>query len=102
MQFRCRRQQRNSSSVQGYWKLPCSIDSAPIGLRETPAGDVAHVVYWGRYSEMHPAHQAAQTGAMREGHRLTGVSWEVYGDWADDPAKLRTDIYYQLEGDARG
>ena len=73
-----------------------------VQASETPAGDVAHVVYWGRYSEMHPAHQAAQTGAMREGHRLTGVSWEVYGDWADDPAKLRTDIYYQLEGDARG
>jgi hypothetical protein len=24
------------------------------------------------------------------------VSWEVYGDWEDDPAKLRTDIYFLL------
>ena len=69
---------------------------------ETPAGEVAHVVYWGPYNQMYPAHEAAQAGAMREGRRLTGVSWEVYGDWSDDPATLRTDIYYQLEGEARG
>ena len=28
------------------------------------------------------------------GPRLAGVSWEVYGDWDDDPAKRRTDIYH--------
>lgn len=67
---------------------------------ETPAGDVAHVVYFGEYAKMHPAHEAAQKAALESGRGLTGASWEVYGDWSDDPAKLRTDIYYQL-GEAK-
>ena len=33
--------------------------------------------------------------------RLAGVSWEVYGDWADDPGQRRTDIYFLLEHVAR-
>ncbi len=68
-----------------------------IVVAETPAGDVSHVVYFGEYSGMHPAHQAAQDGAAAHGRALTGASWEVYGDWFDDWAKVRTDIYYQLE-----
>jgi len=24
--------------------------------------------------------------------------WEVYGDWYDDPAKVRTDIFLLLSG----
>ena len=67
---------------------------------ETPAGEVAHVVYFGDYSKMLPAHQAAQETALKSGRGLTGASWEVYGDWFDDWAKVRTDIYYQL-GNAR-
>jgi effector-binding domain-containing protein len=67
---------------------------------ETPAGEVAHVVYFGDYSKMLPAHQAAQEAALKSGRGLSGASWEVYGDWFDDWAKVRTDIYYQL-GDVR-
>jgi effector-binding domain-containing protein len=67
---------------------------------EIPGGDVAHVVYFGDYARMHPAHEAAQKAALESGRGLTGASWEVYGDWSDDPAKLRTDIYYQL-GEAK-
>ena len=26
-----------------------------------------------------------------------GVNWEVYGDWDDDPAKRRTDVYFLLQ-----
>jgi hypothetical protein len=25
------------------------------------------------------------------------VNWEVYGDWDDDPARRRTDVYFLLE-----
>jgi effector-binding domain-containing protein len=64
---------------------------------ETPAGEVSHVAYFGEYSKMHAAHQAAQDWAGAHGRALTGASWEVYGDWSDDWAKVRTDIYYQLE-----
>jgi len=69
---------------------------------ETPAGEAVHVVYFGEYSQMQPAHKAAQDGARALGRRLTGVSWEVYGDFTSDMSKLRTDIYYQLADQADG
>jgi hypothetical protein len=25
-----------------------------------------------------------------------GTSWDVYGDWEEDPAKRRTDVYFLL------
>ena len=31
------------------------------------------------------------------GHRMTGTCWEVYGDWFDDWAQVRTDVFYLLE-----
>jgi hypothetical protein len=31
-----------------------------------------------------------------EGHTLTRVRWEVYGDWSDDPTKLETEIAWLL------
>ena len=64
---------------------------------ETPAGDVVHAVYFGDYGKMKPAHDAAHEEAVRRGRRITGASWEVYGDWSDDPQTLRTDIYYLLQ-----
>ena len=73
-----------------------------VKLFETPAGLVAHVVYFGDYGHMKPAHDAIHQWVSAQGHKLTGASWEVYGDWSDDPTQLRTDIYYQLKGDARG
>jgi hypothetical protein len=27
----------------------------------------------------------------------TVTDWEVYGDWEDDPARRRTDVYFLLE-----
>jgi hypothetical protein len=62
---------------------------------ETPAGRVAHVAYQGPYDRMMEAHRAAQQAGLAEGG-LTGLSWEVYGDHDPDPARLRTDIYYQI------
>jgi len=29
---------------------------------------------------------------------VAGVTWEVYGDWHDDPAQVRTDVYFLLQG----
>jgi hypothetical protein len=30
------------------------------------------------------------------GHRLQGTRWEIYGDWADDPAVLETQVSYLI------
>src|SRR5260370_4836821 len=60
----------------------------------TPSGEVATTAHFGEYSEMAPAYAALEQWWNGNGRRPAGVSWEVYGDWEDDPAKLRTDIYF--------
>jgi effector-binding domain-containing protein len=63
----------------------------------TPTGPVASATHWGDYSAMKPAYDALERWCTEHGRRKTGVSWEVYGHWADDPAERRTDIYFQLD-----
>ena len=63
---------------------------------ELPVGEVATTTHWGDYSRLGAAHDAVIQWCRDSGHRLSGTSWEVYGHWTDDPAKLRTDIYYLL------
>ena len=61
-----------------------------------PAGEAVTVVYFGPYERMRGAHEAIHQWARDNGRKLAGPSWEVYGHWSDDPAKLRTDIFYLL------
>ena len=61
----------------------------------TPAGTAAHATWLGPYNGLAKAHTAVRRWCERHGHAV-GVSWEHYGDWQDDPRKLRTDVYYLL------
>jgi effector-binding domain-containing protein len=62
----------------------------------TPAGDAATTAHFGDYSAMAPAYAALARWCEENGRPPAGVSWEVYGDWEDDPAKRRTDVYFLL------
>jgi len=66
----------------------------------TPAGLVATTVHWGPYNRLGDAHKAVVQWCAANGHTPTGVNWEIYGhwqdDWNDDPAKIRTDVFYLL------
>ena len=62
----------------------------------TPAGEAATVAHYGEYSAMGGAYAALDEWCAANGRHLAGVNWEVYGDWDDDPARLRTDIYKLL------
>ena len=42
------------------------------------------------------AYAALQRWCKENGRQQTGTSWEVYGDWAEDPQQRRTDIYLEL------
>jgi effector-binding domain-containing protein len=70
----------------------------------TPAGRVATVVHMGPYNRLGEAHAAIHKWCSDQGYAFAGPSWEVYGHWDDDPAKLRTDVYYLLkaEGESVG
>ena len=61
----------------------------------TPGGEVATVAHFGDYGAMAPAY-VALFGWCAEHGRATGPSWEVYGDWSEDPAECRTDLYVLL------
>ncbi len=60
---------------------------------QTPAGQAAHAVHMGDYSQMGKTHGALMAWCAEQGHAIAGIGWEVYGDWHEDPAKLRTDVY---------
>jgi len=63
----------------------------------TPAGEIATTAHFGEYSEMGGAYAALERWCRENGRPPGGVSWEVYGDWEDDPARRRTDVYVLLE-----
>lgn len=78
--------------------IECGVQVESDGNSSTPGGMVATTVYMGPYDQMHPAHKAIHQWVKEHGHRLAGPSWEVYGHWSNDPAQLRTDIFYLLAG----
>jgi effector-binding domain-containing protein len=62
----------------------------------TPAGDVARTVHTGPYERLHGAHEAIHAWCAANKRKPAGVSWEIYGDWNEDPAALETTICYLL------
>ena len=72
------------------------VDAGDVRHSQTPAGSVATTAHWGEYSEMAGAYAALTQWCAANGRHQTGTSWEVYGDWADDPEQRRTDIYLLL------
>ncbi len=67
----------------------------------TPAGAVATTVHFGPYNRLGAAHEAIRTWCAANGHTPAGPNWEIYGHWLDewnnDPAKIRTDVFYLLK-----
>ena len=71
---------------------------APDGFVKatTPVGRAAHLVFMGDYSGLADAHARVADWITKAGHRGTGTTWEVYGDFHDDPAERRTDVFHAL------
>lgn len=73
---------------------------SPIGAvrySELPVGEVATVTHWGNYAGLGEAHGAVLDWCRAHDRKPVGTRWEVYGHWTDDPARLRTDVYYLLQ-----
>lgn len=73
---------------------------APIGSVEplqTPHGTAAMTTHIGAYARLGEANAAIIDWCRANERKRAGPSWEVYGHWDPDPAKLRTDVYYLLE-----
>jgi hypothetical protein len=58
----------------------------------TPANLVAAGCI-GPYDRLGDAHRNSPV-VLRHGYTLSGMCWEVYGHWHDDPSKLHADVFY--------
>jgi effector-binding domain-containing protein len=63
---------------------------------ETPAGEVARTVHIGPYDRLGDAHNAIHAWCAGNNRKIAQASWEIYGDWNNDPALLETTISYLL------
>lgn len=62
----------------------------------TPAGEVAMTTHVGSYDNLRSAHDAIHSWRAATGRSFGGYSWEIYGDWNNDPTKLETQVVYLL------
>jgi effector-binding domain-containing protein len=63
---------------------------------DTPAGETAAAAYYGDYADLAAAYTALEQWCTANGRHPAATRWEVYGDWDDDPARRRTDVYFLL------
>ena len=61
-----------------------------------PAGRALVTVHRGRYGGIPATHDALAAWARAHGRVTSGVRWEIYGDWSDDPAQLETTLFQLL------
>jgi effector-binding domain-containing protein len=76
--------------------IECGAQVNSGGNSATPGGTVATLASFGPYDQMKSAHEEIHRYVRANGHQIAGPSWEVYGHGSDDPAQLRTDIFYLL------
>ncbi|MDE0660289.1 MAG: GyrI-like domain-containing protein [Gammaproteobacteria bacterium] len=72
--------------------------SDDIVCSHTPAGKAARAIHRGDYAELPRVNQALVSWCHENGQTLAGRCWEIYGDWAEDPAKRRTEVYHLVAG----
>jgi hypothetical protein len=53
-------------------------------------------VHIGGYDRLRETHDAIHAWAAAHQRSFGGRSWEIYGDWSDDPCKLETTVVYLL------
>ncbi|MFN2531919.1 MAG: GyrI-like domain-containing protein [Pyrinomonadaceae bacterium] len=67
-----------------------------IVCTETPAGEVAITTHIGSYGKLTAAHEAINSWRAASNRAFGAFSWEIYGDWNEDEAKLETQVVYLL------
>ena len=68
-----------------------------VACVSTPEGQAVATLHRGPYERLTEAHRAVRDWIAKNGLQAGGWSWEIYGDWSDDPAKLETEVIYLLK-----
>src|SRR5262249_8364587 len=71
-------------------------DAGEVVCTQTPAGEVAMTTHIGSYGRLAGAHEAINSWRAANSRAFGACSWEIYGDWTDDEAKLATQVVYLL------
>ncbi len=74
---------------------PCPL-TGRVAASALPAGPTATTVHHGPFTELASAHRAVLDWCAAQGRPPAGPRWEVYGPHRDNPAELRTEVYYLL------
>jgi len=72
-------------------------DTEQVKCVQLAPGRAAHAVHVGPYAEMHRTYALLHTWCSERALTLTGQSWEVYGDWSEDPSKLETEVFLRVD-----
>jgi effector-binding domain-containing protein len=87
----------NQVDIECGIEVPAAFDCyGEVFYSETPSGPTATITHVGPYHELGRSHKAIQDWIRQNNHQPTGICWEIYGDWHEDPTQLRTDIFHQL------
>jgi effector-binding domain-containing protein len=60
-------------------------------------GRAAHAVHVGPYADLHRTYAILDRWSSQRAIALTGQSWEVYGDWTEDPSRLETGLFLRVD-----
>jgi effector-binding domain-containing protein len=63
-------------------------DAGEVRCVHLPAGRVASALHVGPCARLVETHTQVQRWRAEQGHTIGDRSWEIYGHWNDDPAKL--------------
>ena len=81
------------------------VGNERVQCSQLPSGRVATTVHFGPYAHLSQAHAGIRQWCAEHGHRLSNISWEIYGHWDEswnaDPSKIRTDVFYLLQDQKR-
>jgi effector-binding domain-containing protein len=87
----------------GLFDIECGVEVAAkfeklgeVEYCETPGGAALTTVHVGPYGRLRASHGAVLEWSSKNGYGVSGICWEIYGDWDDDPAKLRNEIFHLL------
>ncbi len=71
----------------------------PVGRvtpSSVPAGRVARTIHRGSYAGLADAHAAVRQWCDAHDQPVTGVRYEIYGDWNDDETKVETEVAWMI------
>ena len=80
----------------GVQVAPGFVAKPPVYLTATPGGRVVTAAHFGPYEQLKNTYDAIDAYVRGHGLKLAGPSWEVYGHWHDDVAKVRTDVFFPI------